>query len=402
MAAALPLARAAFTALRRLRPILRLGKLWVVTRHDDVLEVFAEDPVYRVPYHANLQVITRGEPFFLSMDDTPEYHAQIAAMRTVVLPSDLEPLGVEAETLARDLVARSDGRVEVVTLVRQVAFALMGRYFGIGEPPGESLAFWGSRLFEFQFTGSVDDAAWRAEAETLAAKFSSHVARAIAARKAMAPVDRSDDVLSRCLALQAEGRPGYSDVQIGTAIMCLLVGGPPQAPMVMPQAVEQLMRRPEWLAAAQAAAREGEDDRLRALIEEAMRFDPLAPGFRRIALKGHELASGTGRARHIPEGATVFAATASAMMDPRRVGCPERFDPSRPPRDYLHFGHGLHQCFGRYINHATLHRMVKPLLAQPGLGRAAGRAGRLEKRGPFAHRLELTFDFGGGDHVALH
>ena len=41
---------------------------------------------------------------------------------------------------------------------------------------------------------------------------------------------------------------------------------------------------------------------------------------------------------------------------------------------------------------SELEDMVKPLLARPGLRRAKGSAGRLEKRGPFAHRLELVFD----------
>lgn len=130
-----------------------------------------------------------------------------------------------------------------------------------------------------------------------------------------------DDVLARCLANHAAGLPGYKDVEIHTAILCMIVGGPPQPPMVLPQAVDQLLRRPAWLAAAQEAARTSSSDdegRLRRIIFEAMRFDPLAPGFRRTAVTDPELARGTTRARLIPAGATVFAAAASAMMDGRR------------------------------------------------------------------------------------
>ncbi len=161
--------------------------------------------------------------------------------------------------------------------------------------------------------------------------------------------------------------------------------------MAVPQGLEQLLRRPAWLEAAQAAALSDADARLHDIMFEAMRFDPLAPGFRRVVLQDHVLARGTPRARRIPRGATVFAATASAMMDGRRIPEPSRFDPDRQAYQYLHFGHGLHECFGRFINHATLHRMVKPLLQQPGLRRAAGSAGHLVKRGPFAHSLEVEF-----------
>jgi cytochrome P450 len=396
IAAVLRLAPPATALLRTVRPLLRLGRFWVVTRYDDVLEVFDTDAVYGSPYQSNLQVITAAQPFFLGMSDGPTYRAQLAGLHAVVLASDLPRLGDEAERLAAARVSAAHGRIELVSFVRAIAFDLIARYFGISESAPGSFALWSSRLFEFQFTGSTEDKAWRAEAEEFAGKFQKHIDRAIAGRREVVAAGVSpDDVLGRCLARQAAGELGYSDVEIRTAILCMIVGGPPQMPMVLPQAIEQLLRRPAWLAAAQQAARldtPDNDDRLRAIISEAMRFDPLAPGFKRVALIDHELASGTPRARRIPAGATVFAATASAMMDGRRVPLPSSFDPDRHAHDYMHFGHGLHECFGRLINEATLHRMVKPLLARPGLRRAKGGAGRLEKRGPFAHRLELVFD----------
>jgi hypothetical protein len=56
---------------------------------------------------------------------------------------------------------------------------------------------------------------------------------------------RKDDVLGRCLEMQANGEPGFQDDQIRTALMGFIVGGPPQPPMVVPQALEQLLRRPD-------------------------------------------------------------------------------------------------------------------------------------------------------------
>ncbi len=105
-------------------------------------------------------------------------------------------------------IAASGGRLEVVSFVRQVAFDLIGGYFGISKPDEGSLALWGSRLFEFQFTGSVRDAAWRAEAQGFAAAFRAHVDKCIAARKAMAPDARPDDVLTRGPRPAGERRAG--------------------------------------------------------------------------------------------------------------------------------------------------------------------------------------------------
>ena len=77
---------------------------------------------------------------------------------------------------------------------------------------------------------------------------------------------------------------------------------------------------------------------------------------------------------------------------PRYFTDPERFDPRRLPHDFIHFGHGLHQCFGIHINNATLHLMLKPLLRRDNLRRAPGAAGKLSKNGAFAESLTLLFD----------
>ena len=382
-----------FSVLRRVKPIAKLGNNYLTSRYDDVREVFATDPAFGVVYKPKLDVIMGGQPFFLGMGDTPEYHQDTDAMRRVVRREDLPMLAARVEELAEAAVAAAPGRIEVVdTLVRRVTFAFLGEYLGVPEPAEGDLRVWATRLFEFQFADQGGDPALRAEVDVIAPALRAHIQREIERRRAG---PQGDDVLARCLRLQAAGDAWFSDDRIRTAITGFIVGGPPQPPMVVPQAMEQLLRRPRALAEAQAAARAGDDARLAAYVLEAMRFDPLAPGLPRVVLKDWTLAAGTRHARTLPAGATVLAAFASAMMDPRRVDDPRRFDPDRPASDYIHFGFGLHECFGRHINHATLHLMLKPLLKRANLRRAPGAAGRLRKNGPFAERLELLFDSQG-------
>ncbi|RYY44438.1 MAG: cytochrome P450 [Sphingomonadales bacterium] len=380
----------AFAFLRRWKPIFKVGSMVLTSRHDDVREVFATDPAFGVPYKPKLDVIMGGQPFFLGMGDTPQYHADTAAMRKVMRPDDLPLLARQVEAMAEAIVAAAPGRIEVVdTLVRRVTFSALGDYFGVPDPPGGDLRVWGTRLFEFQFVGSMTDKALRAEVDQIAPALRAHIQNEISRRRGD---PGKDDVLSRCLAEQKAGTPGFSDDQIRTSLMGFIVGGPPQPPMVVPQAMEQLLRRPDALAAAQAAARADDDALLARYVTEAMRFDPLAPGLPREVLADFTLARGTKHQKTIPAGATVLAAFASAMMDPRRVADPQRFDPQRPDSDYIHFGYGLHQCFGIHINRATLHLMLKPLLKRPNLRRADGRLGKLRKSGPFAESLTLVFD----------
>jgi cytochrome P450 len=392
MAAMLGAAPAAFRLLRRVAPLPRFGSTVLALLHDDVREVFGTDQAFAAPYHDKLQVITGGEPFFLGLNDGPQYRAQLAAMQAVVKPADLPGLASRVLAAAEAAVAAAGGRIEVVDqLARQVTFEVLSDYLGVPKPAVGDLRVWATRLFEFQFADPGNSPDLRADVDVIAPALCAHVDAEIARRKTAGGA-AADDVLGRCLALQAQGAPGYSDAEIRTNIVCLFVGGPPQPPMVVPQALEQLLRRPGALAGAQAAARANDDDLLRGYVLEAMRFDPLAPGLPRHAVKDWVLARGTRRARPVRQGDTVLAAFASAMMDERRVPRPTVFDPRRQACEYIHFGYGLHQCFGRHINHATLHLMLKPLLQRPGLRRASGGSGRLSKNGPFAERLVVHFD----------
>ena len=376
---------------RALWPIPKLGSKVVTTRYADVIEVFENDQAFAVPYKKNLDVILGGEPFFLSMGDTPAYHAGrnalLRAVRREDVPARLAP---QAEAMAEAIVAAGGGRLEVVDqLARQVTFDMLSDYFGVPKPPNGDLRVWATRLFEFQFANDGSKELLDAVDE-IAPALRGHVDREIARRKA--EPDGKDDVLGRLLALQARGEPGYSDVEIRTALVSCIVGGPPQPPMVVPQALEQLLRRPDALAGAQAAARADDDALLAGYVREAMRMDPIAPAMKRNAVADATIAAGTKRARAVPKGATVLAGMASAMMDHRKFPEPRRFEPRRPANDYIHFGHALHQCFGIHINKGTLHLMLKPLLKRQNLRRARGSAGHLKKIGPFAAELHVRYD----------
>jgi cytochrome P450 len=309
-----------------------------------------------------------------------------------VRPDDVGArLAPACAAMAERIVAEGEGRLEVVdALVRRVTFDLLGDYFGVPPPPNGDLRVWGTRLFEFQFADGGNDPALRREVDEIAPALRAHIDAEIARRKA-AP-DGRDDVLGRCLVLQAAGEPGFSDVEIRTALMGFIVGGPPQPPMVLPQALEQLLRRPDALAGAQAAARADDDALLAGHVFEAMRFDPLAPALPRVATADGTIAAGRKRARPVKRGQHVMAAMASAMMDEREVQAPRSFDPLRTPPEFMHFGCGHHTCFGIHINKAILPGMLKPLLKRPNLRRAPGKAGRLSKRGPFSDALTVLYD----------
>jgi cytochrome P450 len=90
------------------------------------------------------------------------------------------------------------------------------------------------------------------------------------------------------------------------------------------------------------------------------------------------------------QGAKVLVAVQSAMFDERAVTAPREFRVDRPWSDYLHFGHGLHTCFGLEINRVHLPAMATALLEGPRIARAPGSAGKLQWDGPFPVGLTVS------------
>ena len=382
---------ALFRLLRIVRPIAHVAGVVIVTRHDDVREALLADDHFAAPYKDKLDVIMDGEPFMLGLAYTPDYRLAVAAMRKVVRAEDVHArLAKGFGDRAAAAVAAAGGRIEVVdALSRTVTFEVFCDYFGVGDPPGQDLKAITTRLFEFQFLDPSNEPALRQEVDVMARTLRDHVDATIAARRQSGKA--VDDVLGRSLVLAGQGEPGFSDLQIRSALIGFLVGGLPQPPIVAPQVLDQLLRRPAALAGAQGAAIADDDELLARYVLEAMRFDPLGPGVRRLVIKDHTLAAGTARAATIKAGQTMLVASRSAMRDGRRIPRPECFDPDRLPHEYMYFGEGLHACFATEINKAVLPQMLKPLLRARRLKRAPGRLGRLTKRGFLADQLWVDY-----------
>lgn len=380
-----------FRILRTVRPIVHFGNTYLVTRYDDVRETFLNDAAFRVPYADKLEIIMGHQPFFLSMDDTPQYRSDTDAMRKVIRIDDIaQRLAPEVERLGEKIITESNGSIEIVDqLVRRITFELYSAYFGVTDPPGGDLRVFATRLFEFQFADQRNDPSLRKEVDVMAPALRAHIQSLMDERKASG--GGPDDVLGRCLRMQEQNVTGFTDDQIRSSLMGFIVGGPPQPPMVVPQALEQLLRRPDALEGAQRAARKNDDKLLARYVFEAMRFDPLAPALPRTASNATKIAKGTSRATDVPKDATLYVAVSSAMMDERRLTDPRTFNPRRADCEYIHFGYGLHQCFGIHMNNALLPLMLKALLKRKNLRRAPGSKGRLSKRGAFADTLYVNY-----------
>jgi cytochrome P450 len=378
-----------FKLLRTLRPILLTHGIAVVTRYPDVVEVLTHDEAFSVePYRGKMARLA-GD-FILGTDDGPQYEHDVSILRLAAPRSDVPQLTGFMHDTAEELVAASGGSIDVADLAKRAPARLAGRWLGVTGPDEDTLIRWTLAMFEEIFVNVKDDPAIAAAADEAAAGLRPHLDELIQRRKADA--DGGGDVLGRLLAMQAVPGTAMTDEQIRTNLIGIVVGFIPTIATATSLAIDALLDRPEALASAARAAQANDLDGVRAHVWEGMRLAPQGPGLLRRAMRDFTVAEGTHRATTIPAGTVTFAATQSAMLDDDVVDDPDDFRTDRPPHHHLHFGTGMHACFGRFANAEQIPAIAAALLRRPGLARADGDAGRLVKAGPFPQSLRVTFD----------
>lgn len=391
-----------FAVLRGLLPNIVIGKRFVacyensgsaiVTRDADVRAVLLDDDNFEVVYGPRMAMITGGDNFFLGMQPSARYQQDVSLMRIVARRDDvagrIKPF---TESTAAAIVAAAPGRLDVpMELTLPVPARMVGDYFGLPGPDELSLIDWTTTLFWYLFADLGADPAMTTRAEAAAAKFRAYIDGVVAARTATA--SGHDDLVNRCLALSGR-TPGLAPEAIRNNLIGLMIGAVPTNSKAAVLALEWLLDHPQQLAGAQAAARADDDRLLAQYVWEALRFNPFSPVVYRRAIRDVRVAPGTLRSRLVPQGTMLFASTASAMHDPQRVPSPSEFRTDRPFELYLHWGYALHTCFGDQMNRVTIPGVLKPLLQQKNLRRAAGGAGRVDTGGtPFPQHFVVEFD----------
>ena len=391
------LLRALFWPLRRFKPILVVGRRVIVTRHTDVAEVLERDTDFTIA-EVNAAAMDRvNGPFILGMDRSPQYLRERSILEQCFHQGDADRIRSFVRSRATELVeaARPTGRIDVVGgLTRLVAIRVVADFFGVRGPDEATALRWMRTIFHETFLNVGSDPRVRRAGEDSAAEFHAYADELIAGRKAAldAGQDAPDDFVTRLVRLQGHEGTHLADEGIRRNIGGVVVGAVETTSKAATHAVDQLLRRPRALAAARRAATEGDIDEVGRHVLEALRFNPINPVLARHAARPAVLAQGTRRERCIRPGLHVYAAILPAMFDPVAFDRPGRYRTDRPAPPYLHFGHGLHTCYGRRVNAIQLPEVLAPLLRLGNLRRARGEEGRILYDGPFPDRLVLEFD----------
>jgi len=349
----------------------------IVTRHADVREVLSRDSEFTVGHYASKMDRLLGR-IILGLQNTPEYEHHISVLRLALPRTDMPMIKMFLDEILEEIVATacSAGELDVVADVcDRVPVRLSAKYFGVPGPDETTLLEWSRALFRELFYDVRNDPGIARPAARASVEMKQYVNQLLATRRKEFGKTKRDDVLERLLHLQADGCIAITDEWICTYLMGLIVGMVPLTSKATALAVDVILDRPTFLAAASAAAREN-NGRLWRYTSEAMRLAPQAPGQFRLAEGDWVIGSGRGRRYVIPTGTKVLVATQAAMFDPGVFRHPSKIRTDRPESQYLHFGYGLHSCYGRYISHqAQIPAIMRALLSRQNLRRASGQSG---------------------------
>lgn len=383
-----------FGLLRTFKPNLVLKEFALITRYSDVQEALSRPDALGVTYADKMKKITAGSNFFLGMNDTPTYTRDVSNMRLVARRDDVpQVIAPMVEKFAQQLVANSKGKIEVVSeLSSIVPCQFSAEYLGVAGPSQRELFDWTSSMFAYLFYPSnppeVDQAALSNSVKTCA-----YLDQLIQQRKLDASQGKEkDDIIGRCLKLQASGTPGMSDLDIRNNLIGIIIGLMPTTSKCAVLVIDYLLDHPDLLANAQRAALADDNETLRKTMLEAMRFNSFGAGVFRVANEDYVIASGSFRSKKIPKGSKILVSLQSAMLDGRELDDPKSFRLDRPDYQYMHFGYGMHTCFGQYINMVQIPMIVKALLRLKNLRRAPGEAGKVQYQQAFPASLRLEFD----------
>jgi cytochrome P450 len=159
------------------------------------------------------------------------------------------------------------------------------------------------------------------------------------------------DVLSRLIRIEEEGDT-LADTELRDQLVTLLLAGHETTATALAWALYELGRDPDQLERAAAAARDGDDAWLDAVLKESMRLHPVIPMVVRTLMKPATIAG-----REYPAGTTVGPSILIAHSREENHADPDVFRPERfleehgnrvgpAVNTWIPFGGGVRRCIG--------------------------------------------------------
>jgi cytochrome P450 len=171
-----------------------------------------------------------------------------------------------------------------------------------------------------------------------------------------------NDLLADLVAARVDGVEPLNDAEIMSVMQQFMVAGNETTTSVLAGALLQLIRNPDQMEMAVAAAGGRDPKVINNLVEEALRYETPSAGMWRIVMRDCELGGVS-----IPKGAIMQIRYAAANRDPSKYPDPDKFDINRAnARTHLAFGKGIHMCVGNMLSRKEIFVAFDELLVRLG------------------------------------
>ncbi|PBC09522.1 cytochrome P450 [Mesorhizobium sp. WSM3859] len=376
--------------LRRFWPNLGFGNFLLVTKGADVRDILERGDEFETPYGPEMAELARGSNFILGMQDGAAYRQMKSAVLSAFPPAEVEAIVRPiAERHSREIMTRaSPGFDAIAGLMKIVPVRICRDYFGLQIDDETEFADWSIALSALFFSDPTANPATRQLAVVGGDRLIKIIDRSIAAVRERTGKD--DRPLARLVALMDQGRLSLPDIH--SIMLGMVAGFVPTNVLAGSNCLDVILSRADARHAVHEALGAGDTDKLDRAIMEAMRFKPIWIGPWRYTRRDAVIGKGTRRERLVKAGTVVMPATLSAMFDPEIVQRPNAFDTSRPHRDYMVFGYGIHLCIGAEIARIQIGECIRALFSKPKLTRARGRAGKMVNVGAYPASLKVDFE----------
>lgn len=376
--------------LRRFWPNLAIGRFLLVTKGADVRDILERGDEFETPYGPEMTELARGSNFILGMQDGAAYRQMKSAVLGAFPPSEVEAtVRPIAARHSHDIMTRvSPGFDAVAELMKIVPVRICRDYFGLEIDDENEFADWSIALSALFFSDPTADATTRQLAVVGGDRLIKLIDRSIAAIRNRRAADERP--LARLVGLMDQKRLSLPDIH--SIMLGMIAGFVPTNVLAGGNCLDVILSRSDARRAVDGALAANSTEKLDRAILEAMRFKPIWVGPWRYVKRDAVIGRGTRRERLVKAGTVVMPATLSAMFDPEIVQRPDEFDTSRPHRDYMVFGHGIHLCIGAEIARIQIGECVRALFGKPGLSRARGSAGRIAYVGAYPANLKVDFE----------
>jgi cytochrome P450 monooxygenase len=321
------------------------NRVWLVSRHEDVRTVLTCPVISANPEHPGFPNLgaTLGVPrqdqvpgWFVGLD--PPDHGRF---RKALIPEfgarrirELRPAIQDTvdrlldEMLAGD--AQADLYADFALPVPSLVISAM-----LGVPTADRDFFESRTRTLMAILASTDE-----QRETATRELLRYIHRLIAIKQKWP----ADDLVSRLLAVGT-----ISPAELSGALMLLLIAGHETTADNIALGVVTLLLNPEWIGPEWIGNEGAVEELLR--LHSVADLVPLRAAVADVEIAGQLIRAGEG----------IMPLVAAANHDDEVFACPERFDPSRPARQHVAFGYGMHQCLGANLVRAELEIVFRTL-----------------------------------------